>query len=434
VLLLRQDPPTPVQSLPSSANRPPTARWVTIREAFWIALETLRTHKLRTFLTLLGVVIATTTLIVVMAVVNGMNVYIAEKVANLGANTFVLHQFQWAQGFDSFLKARRRNKPIRIEDYEYLADALQGYQAISGLAPIVPSPTARYQTNLIDEVQVNGLTPSHFDIGREKIESGRYIDSNDYQHNARVCVIGHDLKEKLFPFTDPLGKEVSLAGIPFRVVGVCEKVGSVLGQSQDNFAFIPLSTLHAISTVRPELLVFVKAPDARHMLELQDEVRALMRVRRRVPYNEDDTFGINASESIMSVWQKLTGTIFAATIGLVAVFMVVGGIVIMNIMLASVTERTHEIGIRKSVGARRHDILWQFLIESGVMASFGGIVGVALAIGIARLVNMVFAASVPPNAVIVGVGLSTAVGLFFGVYPASKAARLEPIEALRSEN
>jgi len=278
------------------------------------------------------------------------------------------------------------------------------------------------------------MTPSFVDIGREKIERGRYIDDVDYQHNSRVCVIGHDLVEKLFPWVDPLGKEVALAGIPFRVVGVTEKVGSVLGESQDNFAIIPLSTFRSMSKNRPELLVFVKAPDSRHMLELQDEVRALMRIRRHVPYNEEDTFGINASETIMSAWQNLTGTIFAVTIGLVAIFMVVGGIVIMNIMLASVTERTHEIGIRKSVGARRRDILWQFLIESGVMAGIGGVAGVALAVGIARLVNMVFAASVPANAIVAGVGLSTAVGLFFGVYPATKAARLDPIEALRMEN
>jgi len=153
-----------------------------------------------------------------------------------------------------------------------------------------------------------------------------------------------------------------------------------------------------------------------------------------VPFNEDDTFGINASETIMSAWQQLTGTIFAATIGLVAVFMVVGGVVIMNIMLASVTERTHEIGIRKSVGARRRDILWQFLIESAVMSSVGGVAGVLFAVGIAKLVDMVFAASVPLAAVVVGLGLSTSVGLFFGIYPASKAAKLDPIEALRMES
>jgi len=408
--------------------------WVTARQAFSVAMEALQSHKLRSFLTLLGVVIATTTLIVVMSIVNGMNVYIAEHVANLGTNTFVVHQFLWAQGRDSFLKARRRNQPIRIEDYDFLRDTLRGYQNISAISQLQPNPRARYKTNLIDEINLMGVTPSHADIGREKVAQGRYLNDSDYQHSARVCFIGQDLVEKLFPMVDPLDKEVLLGGLPFRVIGVAERVGSTFGQSQDNFAFVPLTTFRAVWMGRAELLVFIKAPDGRHMMELEDEVRALMRARRHVPYNEEDTFGVNASDTLMSVWKNLTGTIFAVTIGVVAVFMVVGGIVIMNIMLASVTERTHEIGIRKSVGARQRDILWQFVIESGVMASMGGITGVLLATLIARLVNIVFTASVPLSAVIVGVGLSAAVGLFFGIYPATKAARLDPIEALRTEN
>lgn len=399
-----------------------------------MATEALRSHKLRSFLTLLGVVIATTTLIVVMSVVNGMNLYIADHIANLGTNTFVLHQFQWAQGFDSFLKARRRNQPIRMEDYEYLKERLQGYEQIAAMANLSSSPQAKYKGHVIDEITLNGMTPSFADIGREKVESGRYISEADYQHNARVCFIGQDLVEKLFANVDPLEKEIQLGGIPFRVIGVAERVGSTFGQSQDNFAFIPLSTMRAIWLGRPELLVYIKSPDAPHIMELQDEVRALMRARRHVPYNEDDTFGINASDTLMSAWKNLTGTIFAVTIGLVAVFMVVGGVVIMNIMLASVTERTHEIGIRKSLGARRRDILWQFVIESGVMAGTGGVAGVLLAVAIARLVNMFFTATVPLTAVVAGVTLSAAVGLFFGIYPARKAACLEPIEALRTEN
>jgi putative ABC transport system permease protein len=180
-------------------------------------------------------------------------------------------------------------------------------------------------------------------------------------------------------------------------------------------------------------LVFIKAPDSKHMMELEDEVRVLMRARRHVPYHEDDTFGINASETLMTAWQNLTGSIFAVTIGVVAVFMVVGGIVIMNIMLATVTERTHEIGIRKSVGARRRDILWQFVFEAAALASAGGIMGVLLAYLIARLVALVFTAAVPLSAVIVGITLSTLVGLFFGIYPAMRAAALDPIQALRAE-
>jgi putative ABC transport system permease protein len=408
--------------------------WVTAREACRLALESLHAHKLRSFLTLLGVVIATTTLIVVMSIVNGMNLYIAEHIANLGTNTFVLHQFQWAQGFDSYLKARRRNQPIRIEDFDYLRENLHDYEQISAITQLSPRPTARYKGHLMDEINVTAVTASHSDIGREKVQYGRYISESDNQHNARVTVIGADLLEKLFPNTDPLDKEIMITGLPFRVIGVTERQGSTFGQSQDNFALVPLTTYRGIWMARPELLVFIKAPDGPHMLELEDEVRALMRARRHVPFAEEDTFGINASDTLMSAWQNLTGTIFAVTIGLVAVFMVVGGIVIMNIMLASVTERTHEIGIRKSLGARQRDILWQFVIESGVMSITGGILGVIFAAGVARIVNMFFTASLPVNAVVTGVLLSAIVGLFFGIYPAKKAAQLDPIEALRSEN
>jgi len=415
-------------------DRQGVSMWVTAREAFWIAVEALRAHKMRSFLTLLGVVIATTTLIVVMAIVNGMNEYIATKIANLGTNTFVLHQFKWAQGYDEFIKAMRRNKAIRLDDYEFLRDNLIGYQYMSAQAVLEPGPEARYRGHVIDEVDLMGITPSHADIGREKVESGRYLTDQDYNHRTSVCFIGQDIVEKLFPAIDPLDKELLVGGHPFRVIGVAEKVGSTFGVSQDNFVFIPLSTFRDFYMARPELMVFIRAPDSKHMMELEDETRVLMRARRHVPYSETDTFGINASDTLMSAWQDLTGSIFAVTIGVVAVFMVVGGIVIMNIMLATVTERTREIGIRKSLGDRRRDILWQFVIESGVMASIGGVAGVALAWFIAWLINMVFTASVPLSAIIVGVTLSAAVGLFFGIYPASKAAKLDPIEALRTEN
>ena len=410
-----------------------TGFWVPAREAFWLALEELRTHKLRSFLTLLGVVIATTTLIVVMSVVNGMNLYIATKIANLGTNTFVLHQFKWAQGYDEYLKALRRNRPIRLEEYEYLEETLSGYEAISAIAQPATGPEARYGGHSIDEVTLSGITASHAYIGREKVAWGRYITDQDYHHNTQVCFIGQDIVEKLFPSVDPVGKELEVGGHNFTVVGVAEKVGSAFGVSEDNFVFIPLGTFRNLFMPNLELIVFIKAPDAQHLMELEDETRILMRARRHVPYHEDDTFGINASDTLMSAWKNLTGTIFAVTIGVVAVFMVVGGIVIMNIMLATVTERTHEIGIRKSVGAKRSDILWQFLIEAAVLAGLGGFMGVLFSYAIAWLVAIVFTAEVPTNAVIVGVTLSTAVGLFFGIYPARRAAALDPIQALRAE-
>ncbi len=406
--------------------------WVTGREAFWIALEALNAHKLRSFLTLLGVVIATTTLIVVMSVINGMNLYIADHVANLGVNTFIVSQYKWAQGYESWLKARRRNRPIRIEDYRFMKENLEGYKTIGATAGF-GGRTAHYENQTVYEVNLTGVTPNMIDIGQQKVDYGRYISETDFSHAAPVCFIGQDLVDKFFPNVDPIGKEIRVGGRSFRVIGVAEKIGTTFGESQDNFALIPLTTFQRLFYSRPELNVSIQAWSSAQMIPLEDEARMLMRVRRHLQYSEDDTFGINASDTIMSLWQRLTGTIFAVTIGVVAVFMVVGGIVIMNIMLASVTDRTHEIGIRKSLGARRRDILTQFIIESAVMAGTGGVAGILFALLINLLVQKFITSSVPLSAIFVGVGLSVMVGLFFGIYPASKAAKLDPIEALRAE-
>jgi putative ABC transport system permease protein len=408
--------------------------WAAVREASSIAFETLRTHKLRTFLTLLGVVIATTTLIVVMSVINGMNLYIAEHIADLGANVFVLDQYQWTSSEEAWLKARRRNRPLRLEDYEFLKANLPGYRGIGAKASISPQPSVRYANHTLYEVQVSGVTPSMVNIGQEQVLFGRYITDTDYHHSSQVAFIGQDLVSEFFPNVDPLGKEILISGQPFQVVGVAERIGSTFGQSQDNFAFVPLTTFKKLFVGRPRVHIYTQAWNAEQMSALEDEVRVLMRVRHHLAYKEDDDFGINASSTIMALWQQLTGSIFAVTIGVVAVFMVVGGIVIMNIMLASVTERTHEIGIRKSLGARRRDILAQFVIESAMIATMGGAAGVLLAWLASLIINTVFASSMPLSAVLMGLLLSTAVGLFFGIYPASKAAKLDPIEALRTEN
>lgn len=422
----------PLASSPS-VRRHGISFWVTAREAFWIALDALRAHKLRSFLTLLGVVIATTTLIVVMSVVNGMNLYIANHIANLGVDTFVLDQFQWGQGWEEFVKAQRTNRPIRLEDYDFLRANLPEAKTIAAAAALSTTPDVRYGNVTVNEVGLQGVTPSTIDVGSLKVDEGRYFTESDYNHNAMVCFIGADLVTKLFASRDPLGKDILVYGLPFRVIGTAQSLGSSFGQSQDNFMQIPLTTFQKTFMARPSLSISVQAYDSQSMAELEDDVRALMRARRHVPYHDPDPFGINASDTLMATWQALTGTIFGTTIGVVAIFMVIGGIVIMNIMLASVTERTHEIGIRKSLGARRRDILVQFVIESAAMALTGGVIGILLAAGISALVNMVFTASLPLSAIVVGVVVSSAVGLFFGIYPASQAARLDPIEALRAE-
>jgi putative ABC transport system permease protein len=408
--------------------------WVTAREAFWIALDALRSHKLRSFLTLLGLVISTMTLIVVMSVVNGMNLYIADHVANLGANVFIVHQWQWAQSDEEWLKARRRNKPIRMEDFQFLKDNIHDYKLIGADAWTRNPPDIRYGGHNVEDTSMTGVTPSMINIGQAEVEYGRYISEFDYSHSAPVCFIGQDLVKTFFPNVDPLGKEIMVGGQPFEVVGVAKKIGTTFGQSQDNFLQVPLTTFAKEFVARPSLAVSIQAWNSGQMPGLEDEVRALMRARRHVPYHETDPFGINAADTIMSAWNQLTGKIFGATIGIVAVFMVVGGIVIMNIMLASVTERTHEIGIRKSLGARRRDILTQFVVESAVMASVGGLIGILIAVAISKTVDALWwPSNVPTNAIVVGLGLSTFVGLFFGIYPASKASKLDPIEALRIE-
>ncbi len=410
-----------------------TSAWVTAREAFWVALEALRTHKLRSFLTLLGVVIATTTLIVVMSIINGMNLYISDRIANLGANVFILDQFKWTSSDDEWLKMQRRNKPIRMEDYDFLKANLPGYKNIGAVAWLWPRPTLRYQGHVLYEVGMRGVTASMIEIGQEQVDYGRFFSESEYDHSAMVCFLGQDVVDEFFPSVDPIDKVISINNLPFRVVGVAKRIGSTFGQSQDDFVQIPLTVFKKIFVARPRMNVNIQAWDSWQMPELEDEVRSLMRARHHIPYKDDDDFGINASDTIMGLWQQLTGTIFAVTIGIVAVFMVVGGIVIMNIMLASVTERTHEIGIRKSLGARRRDIRLQFVIESGVMACVGGALGIILSVGIAKIVDVFFTASVPFSAIFVGLFLSTVVGLFFGIFPAWKASKLDPIEALRTE-
>jgi putative ABC transport system permease protein len=408
-------------------------RRVPLREPIGVALETLRAHKMRSFLMLLGIILSVATLIVVIALISGVNQYIANKVANLGSNAFTVMRFPIITEMEDIVKAMRRNKLVTWDDYEALRDNLKLPKRVG--AEVWSSGKSRVGSLTIQDTSIRGVTASMGDISSQEVSDGRYITEGDENSRGMVAMIGSELANKLFPGLDPVGREVVLDSRPFTVVGVAKPIGTVLGQSQDNFAFIPIETYIKIYGAYGGIWINVQARGADWMERTQDETRVLMRARRHLTPNETDSFGILDSATLMQLWNQLTGVIAMAMVGVVSVFLVIGGVVIMNVMLATVTERTREIGIRKALGASRHDILLQFLVEACVMSAMGGAIGVAIAYGICLLAKATTSIPmhVPISAVIIAELISAAVGIFFGVYPARKAAMLEPIEALRTE-
>jgi putative ABC transport system permease protein len=408
-------------------------RRVPLREPVGVALETLRAHKMRSFLMLLGIILSVATLIVVIALISGVNQYIANKVANLGSNAFTVMRFPVITEMEELVKAIRRNKLVTWDDYEALRENLKLPARVG--AEVWTSGKARVGSLTIQDTSIRGVSASMADIDAQEMTDGRYITEADENSRAMVAMIGSELANKLFPSLDPVGHEVMLDSRPFIVVGVAKPIGTVLGQSQDNFAYIPVETYIKIYGAYEGIWINVQARGPEWMERTQDEARVLMRARRHLAPNDTDSFGILDSATLMKLWNQLTGVIAMAMVGVVSVFLVIGGVVIMNVMLATVTERTREIGIRKALGASRRDIMLQFLVEACVMAAMGGAIGVLSAYGICLLARATTSIpmNVPISAVIIAELISAAVGIFFGVYPARKAAMLQPIEALRTE-
>ena len=411
------------------------AQTASFREAVNVAADSLRASKLRSFLTLLGIILATTTLIAVMSVIHGMDVYIANTVSSMGSDGFRIVRIAFLGNFDpkKYLEMQKRNPQLSPDEFEFLRENARFTKELGMAAGRTVSVSLGTQT--LTTVSLTGGTPNWATLANTEIDSGRYFTEFENAHRSTVAVLGADVKNSLFADEDPIGKTVKIEGLPFTVVGVAVPKGSAFGQSQDGFIDIPVETYFQIYGSRQGISYSAKALDQTVLEQAKDEVRTLLRARRHLRPNQDDTFSILSSDSLVGAWDQLTGAIAATAVAVVSVFMVVGGVVIMNIMLAAVTERTHEIGIRKSLGARRQDILNQFLVESSMLSGIGGLIGVFLAWTVATVVRNFTPVpmSIPITAVATGVTLSVVVGLFFGVYPAQRASKLDPIAALREE-
>lgn len=402
-------------------------------EAARLALESIWANRLRSFLTLLGVIIGIAAIVATAAVIHGLNRYVSEKLSNLGKGVFTVQRFGLITNRQQFLDAARRNRRLLPADGRVIAERCPSVDVVAW--EVHATTDLERDEHEIRDTDVGGITPAILEIEPYEIAEGRILLPHEEDRAAPVVFLGHDVRERLFPNADPIGKELRVGGMGLTVVGVAAKKGSFLGFSQDNYVKIPFSLHRKLYGSTRSINISVKAVDAARMWEAMDEVRAVMRARHHLRPAEPDDFGFVTADGINDLWRNLTQTIFSVALFVVGISLVVGGIVIMNIMLVSVVERTREIGVRKAVGANQSDIVQQFLVEAVLLSCLGGAIGVSIAYGASQLLATYtplpaeFPAWAPPTAFVV----CTAIGVFFGIHPARRAARLDPIEALRSE-
>jgi len=412
---------------------------VKLLEVLKVAVAAIWAHKLRSALTLLGMVVGVTAFVTVVSLIQGFNVYIDEKIAGIGAKSFSVQRFNPFEDFkdtDTIAAAQRRNKELTLDDYQYLKDHATLIGKIGAKARGTPSLVKRNE-QILEDVIVIGATANTADIDNRTIANGRFFTDTEADGAARVAYVGADIAKKLFPAGNEIGGEIDIRGLPYRLIGVEEVKGTVFGIPQDSFIVIPLKTytLDFGPLIRQRSLYFTATSRTDDVFnDAVEEARYIMRARRRLAPNEKDNFGIVTPDAITGLRDRLFGTIFLVAIAVPGIALIVGAIVIMNIMLVSVTERTKEIGLRKSLGARRADILKQFLVEAITLATIGGAVGIFLAWVVGKIVTATFFPTyLSIMAVLGALAASGGVGVLSGIIPAWKAARLDPIEALRAD-
>jgi putative ABC transport system permease protein len=408
---------------------------VKIIEANKLAIDAILANKLRSFLTLLGIIFGVATVIVVVSVIEGFNRYIDEKIADIGTNAFRIQRFS-IDDFSSVKKyndALKRNKRITLEDLQALREHGGVIKEVG--AKVYNQVEVKCESTSLYDVTLTGVTHNLIDIDRIDVGEGRYFTQSEEDHNREVCFIGADVASKLFPTSSSIDKIIKVDSRPFRVIGVAKSLGSVFGQSRDKFVSIPLSTFSEIYGSKRSLLISITSTSESTYQTAIDEARIVMRIKRKLAPDEPDNFGVLTPSAVNNLREKIFGTVQIVSLGVTSIALLVGAIVIMNIMLVSVTERTREIGIRKSLGARRIDILGQFLAESTILALFGGAIGVLGAYLVSKLVAILtpIPTSLPLVAILTALAVSGGIGIISGAYPAWRASRLDPIVALRAE-